>query len=202
MLAIGSVELISLLMGLSPSAAIESVLPEIEGADLDAPDVADIEVGPLSLILGWLSVGRVPILVLLVFALTSFGLAGYVVQWTAHSVLGAPLDALLASLPALVAAAYATRHLGRLLGRIFPRDHSEAASQTEMVGSFATIIRGEARRGAPAEAKASDLRGRTHYLLVEPDAEGESFSAGQRVFIVGQRSNVYRAVIRIEKIEG
>jgi hypothetical protein len=65
------------------------------------------------------------------------------------------------------------------------------------VGSYATIIRGEASQGAPAEAKASDLRGRTHYLLVEPAANGEVFAAGQRVFIVGQRGSVYRAVTKV-----
>ena len=42
-----------------------------------------------------------------------------------------------------------------------------------MVGSYATIIRGEAKRGQPAEAKTYDLRGRTHYVLIEPDDAGD-----------------------------
>ncbi len=202
MLAIGAVEAISLLAGFSPSASIDAALPdfELDGLDIevDSPGVdGGSALGPLSHMLGWLSVGRMPVLVLLVIFLTSFALAGFAVQAVAAQALGVPLHAGFASIPALAAGALATRHVGLWLGRLFPKDHSEAASQKELVGSFATIIRGEASRGAPAEAKASDLRGRTHYLLIEPDAEGEVFAAGQRVFIVGQRGSVYRAVTKV-----
>lgn len=207
MLAIGVVEGASLLVGFSPSASIESALPdvdipELDAPGLDAPEVGHVEVGPFSQILGWFSVGRVPILVLLVIALSSFAIAGYVVQWTAQGVIGAPLSAGLAALPATVAAAYSTRWLGRWLGRIFPRDHSEAASRTDLVGSYATIIRGTARQGMPAEAKTTDLRGRSHYILLEPGDPSQTYSAGDRVFIVGLDRNIYRAVTRIDTPEG
>ena len=203
MLAIGGIELAALLLGFSASGSIEAALPDAApdtDVDTDAVEATAGAVGPLSHVLGWLSVGRMPILVLLVIFLTSFALAGYGVQLLATSILGAPIAALLAALPALVGGAYATRHLGRWLGSIFPRDQTEAASQKELIGSYATIIRGEARPGKPAEAKASDLRGRTHYLLIEPDVETEIFSAGQRVFIVGQRDNVYRAITKLKNV--
>jgi hypothetical protein len=203
MLAIGAVELASLLIGFSPSSSIESMLPEVDVPDIDAPDVpeADIsgaELGPLSAVLSWFSVGRMPILILLVIFLTAFGLAGWIVQAVAGS-LGGALNTWLAAVPALLAGAFATRHLGRWLGRIFPRDHSEAASQLDLVGSYATIIRGEARHGQPAEAKTTDLRGRTHYVLLVPNEAETTYAAGDRVFIVGRDSNVYRAVHRISK---
>lgn len=207
MLAIGVIEGISLLAGFSPSASIESALPDIDIPELDAPDLqgpdaAHVEIGPLSQLLGWFSVGRVPILVLLVIALSSFAIAGYVVQWTAQGVIGAPLSAGLAALPATIAAAYSTRWLGRWLGRIFPRDHSEAASRDDLIGSYATIIRGTARQGMPAEAKTTDLRGRSHYILLEPGDPSQTYSAGDRVFIVGLDRNIYRAVTRIDTKEG
>jgi YqiJ-like protein len=201
MLAIGAVELASLLVGFSPSSAIESALPDV-GIDVDAPDASGAELGPFSLVLGWLSVGRVPFLVVLVIFLTSFGIAGYLVQWWVVWVMGGPLNAWLAAIPALVAAAFATRHVGRWLGRVFPRDHSEAASQKELIGSYATIIRGEARPGQPAEAKAEDLRGRSHYILLEPSDADTTYKAGDRVFIVGQEKNVYRAVTKLNTQEG
>lgn len=206
MLAIGALELFALLVGFSPSAAVEAALPDVdlpEAPEMAAPDVpAPVEVGPFSQILGWFSVGRVPILVLLVIALTSFSVAGYAVQWTATGLVGAPLEAGLAALPALVAAAYSTRWLGRWLGRIFPRDHSEAASRSDLIGSYATIIRGTALRGQPAEARTTDLRGRTHYILLEPSDAGQSYTAGDRVFLVGQERNIYRAVTKLETREG
>lgn len=199
MLAIGVVEAVSLLSGFSPTAAIEDALPDIDlpEAGLDAPAMNGAEIGPFSLILGWLSVGRVPLLIVFVIALTSFGLAGWLIQGLAGQVMGAPLTPWLASIPALAASAFACRHLGRWLGRIFPRDHTEVASQRELIGSYATIIRGEAKIGQPAEAKTTDLRGRTHYVLLVPDDAGTVYSAGDRVFIVGQDKNVYRAITKL-----
>ena len=214
MLAIGAIELLSLVIGFSPSSSIESVLPEVEVPDLEVPDIdvpevpeadADLggaDLGPLSAILSWLSVGRLPILILFVIFLTAFGLTGYLVQGLARSLIGSPVNAWIAVLPALAGGAYATRHLGRWLGRIFPRDHTEAASQKELIGSYATIIRGEAKRGQPAEAKTTDLRGRTHYVLIEPNEAGTTYAAGDRVFIVGKDKNVYRAVTRLQTQQG
>ncbi len=195
MLAIATLELVSLLVGFSPSASLESALPDVEVPD--TPDMAGAEIGPFSVVLGWLSVGRLPLLVLLVIALTSFGLAGWAVQALATAVAGGAINGWLAAIPALAAGAFATRHIGRWLGRIFPRDQTEAASQQELVGSFATVIRGSARQGQPAEAKAQDLRGRTHYLLLEPNEPGVTYGAGDRVFIVSKDRNVYRAVDRL-----
>jgi hypothetical protein len=209
MLAIGALELFALLVGFSPSASIESALPEVDVPDVpeiagpDAPDLpAPAELGPFSQILGWFSVGRVPILVLFVIALTSFAVAGYVVQWTAMGTFGAPLSAGIAAIPAVAAAAYSTRWLGRWLGRIFPRDHSEAASRRDLIGSYATIIRGTAAKGQPAEARTTDLRGRTHYILLEPSEATETYAAGDRVFIVGQDRNIYRAVTKLDTKQG
>jgi hypothetical protein len=201
MLAIGAIELASLLIGFSPSSNIESMLPEVDIPDVDAPDIDGPELGPLSAILSWFSVGRMPILVLLVIFLTAFALSGFLVQGLATSSFGGPLNAWLASIPALVGGAFATRHLGRWLGKIFPRDETDVASQRDMVGSFATIIRGEARQGQPAEAKTHDLRGRTHYILLEPQDPATTYATGDRVFIVGKDKNIYRAVTKVSSEE-
>ena len=204
MLAIGVMEVVSLLIGFSPSGSIEDALPDVPDPDLpDAPDASGAaDVGAVGQALGWLSVGRLPLLMLLVIALTTFGLSGWIVQWLAERAIGVPLSAWIASIPAIITAAYATRHLGRWLGRIFPRDHTEAASQKELIGSYATIIRGEARQGQPAEAKTTDLRGRSHCILLEPEDPALTYGAGDRVFIVGQDKNIYRAVTRLSKPQG
>lgn len=59
-LAIAVIELAGLLFGAQPSAIVDSALP-----DLDT-DVPDIELGPLSQTLSWLSFGRLPALVVLI----------------------------------------------------------------------------------------------------------------------------------------
>lgn len=200
MLGIGAIELVALLMGFSPSAAIDASLPDFDPpeVDVDGPDGA-IELGPLSATLNWLSVGKVPFLVLLVIFLTSFGLGGYLVQAITTQLLGSMMPAWLAALPALTVAAYACRHLGAWFGRVFPQVETDATSQKDLVGGFATIIRGEARQGAPAEAKTKDGRGRTHYILVEPEEAGQALTAGRRVFLIRQQGNIYRAVTRVER---
>jgi len=197
MLAIGVIELLSLLTGFSPSASIEAALPDIDIPDLEAPELSGAEVGPFSQILSWFSVGRLPFLALLVIFLTGFALSGYLVQWFAIGAAGAALNPWIAAVPALVGAGYAMRYVGRWLGNIFPRDQSEAASRADLVGSYATIIRGEAKQGQPAEAKTTDLRGRTHYILLEPGDPGTTYTTGDRVFIVGREKTVYRAVTRL-----
>ena len=88
MLAIGVVELLSLLTGFSPSSAIETAFPALDVPDLEAPELSGAEVGPLSQILSWFSVGRLPFLALLVIFLTGFALSGYLVQAAAIGLIG------------------------------------------------------------------------------------------------------------------
>lgn len=210
MLVIAVVELLGTLMGLAPSGLLDSLLPEtdldldgdvefdasggsaLEGDIVTAPDAPSA--GPLSQVLGWLCVGRVPILVLLVCFLTAFGLTGLIVQGLVAGLMGFTLPALLAVIPALIVALPATRHLGLALSALMPKEQTEAVSQRGFVGRIATIIRGEARTGQPAEAKLSDQYGQTHYLLVEPDEADAVLMAGQEVLIVRLVSGRYHAI--------
>lgn len=216
MLIIAAVEIVGALMGMPASAALDSMLPEIDadldldvdadldlGADYaggpldaDAPSVPDApSPGPLSQILGWLCVGKVPILVLLIVFLTAFGLAGFLVQGAVRGLIGAPLPVIIAVVPALFAAIPATRAAGLTLAKIMPKEQTEAVSQKRFIGKIATIVRGEARKGLPAEAKFSDRHGQTHYVLIEPDDEKETFAQGSKVVIVKQTGSTYRAIL-------
>ena len=204
---IALVEIAGALLGLAPSGFIDNLLPDLEADaefDLDAdtsPLNADVAAapeapgaGPLSQVLGWLCVGRVPILVLLIVFLTAFGLTGFMLQGAVATVFSNPAPAWLAVWPALAAALPATRYCGLALARIMPKEQTEAVSRAGFVGRIATIIRGEARRGLPAEAKLADAYGQTHYLLVEPDDDGARLAAGEEVLIVRQTGGRYRAI--------
>lgn len=201
---IALVEIVGLLLGFSASGAIDSHIPDLHAdvhfdahiphvhADVHAPD--GLGPGPLSHVLSWLCIGRVPILVLLVAFLCAFGIAGLIVQSMARGVLGFPLPALVATLPALVVAFPATRYIGLGLARVMPREETEAVSQAEFVGKVAVVTRGTARRGLPAEAKLRDAHGQAHYVLVEPDEDGETFAEKAEVLIVQQAGSVYRVI--------
>ncbi len=215
MLIIAAVELVGALMGMPASAMLDSLLPEID-ADIDLDFEADYSGGPLdadapsvpngpspgalSQILGWLCVGKVPVLVLLIVFLTAFGLVGFIIQGLVSGIIGVSLPAVIAVVPALFAAIPSTRVAGLTLAKIMPKEQTEAVSQKHFIGKVATIVRGEARKGAPAEAKLTDSFGQTHYVLVEPDDDTESFRQGAGVIIVRQSGSIYQAIVNTSAV--
>ena len=203
-LAIALIEMIGLLVGIQPSAAIDSAMPDFDVPDVDAPnadiDVGSVELSPLSHTLTWLSFGRVPALVILILMAASFGLIGFIEQEALRRSFGFTLDPWIASIPAAIGAVFATRHGGRLLGRIMPKEETDAVSTTAFVGRVATVFRGQASTGSPAEAKLSDIHGKTHYLLVEPEEASQVFAEGSEVVIIRQEGSIYRAITRLKPV--
>ena len=194
-LVIALIELAGVLIGLSPSEAIDSTLPEV---DVDAPD---FELAPLSQFLNWLSFGRLPALIVLILATTSFGLAGFVIQEIMRRGFGFALDPTIASAPAAIAALFSMHHVGHWLGRLMPREETEAVSSAEFVGRVATVFRGTASSGQPAEAKLTDIHGKTHYVLVEPDDATEALGEGSEVVLVRRQGHVFRAIVRLKPVQ-
>ncbi len=192
MLLIALAEAVGTLLGVSPAGLVDQLMPD---ADVDADMPVDGGVhgvaaggGWLSGLLGWLCVGRVPLLVLLVALLTSFGLAGFVVQSLVRSLTGGHLPALLAVVPAVMLALPPTRWLALGLSRMMPKEETDAVSTRTFIGRVATITRGVASPGMPAEARLRDATGHTHYVLVEPDEADDRFEQGVEVLITGQTS--------------
>lgn len=152
-------------------------------ADFDAPDWLD-----------WLGFGRVPLLVVFVLLLASFGLIGLIGQQVAHDVFGGLLPAWIAAPGAGALALPATGLSARLLAPILPQDHTTAIDVDDLVGSGATILTGRATTGSPARARVEDWHGQAHYLMVEPDNAGQVFEEGERVLLVRREGEVFRAI--------
>lgn len=191
-LAIALIELLGLVFGAQPSAVVDSALP-----DFDA-DVPEMELGPLSQSLSWLSFGKLPALVVLILISASFGLIGFAGQEALRRVIGFAIDPWLASVPAAVGAAFVTRHAGLALARIMPKEETDAVSTKAFVGRVATVFRGVAAIGHPAEAKLTDIHGKTHYVLIEPDEGEASMPEGSEVVIISQSGPVYRAISKLK----
>lgn len=193
MLLITALELIGALLGMGVSQFLESLLPET-----DAPPDADADAGAsiptLSLVLTWLRVGQMPILILLVLFLTLFGLIGLGIQAASQSVLGLFLPRSVAGLAALCATLPCFRLSSGLLMRIAPKDETSAVSDATFVGRVATITIGIAKQGSPAEAKLQDQFGQTHYIMVVPDNDEDSFSQGDQVLLVRKTQAVFTAI--------
>ena len=144
---------------------------------------ADADAGHL---LGWLGVGEVPLLMLLVVLLAWFGTLGLALQQTIG-----PIPPWLASGAALAAALPLTGLSARGLARIMPRDETTAVSLDTLVGKRATVTVGIARRGSPAQARVRDVHGQSHYVMIEPVGDGEAIAAGETVLLVRREGEIF-----------
>jgi len=170
MLLIGVVEAIGLGGG--------AVLGDGVDADVDG----DLD-GHASL-LNWLNVGKLPLLMLIVVFLFSFGLVGLILQQVIAAVFGRPGPWWIAVPLAVAAALPFTRLFGRVVARILPTDETTAVARETLVGRWATIVTGKAEVGSAAQARVRDVHGQAHYVMIEPDDAGEVFEEGAQVIIV------------------
>lgn len=181
--------MLMLLIGVAELAGLGSGLAADADLDLDT-DLGD---GGPSL-LQWLNAGRLPLLMLLVVLLLSFGLTGLVLQRVILAGLGTVAPWFVAVPIALAAAIPLTRSAGGLLGRLLPRDETSAVSRDTLVGRIAVIVTGEAASGSPAQARTRDAYNQPHYVMVEPDTADEIFAQGETVVLVRQAGATFFAV--------
>jgi len=202
MLGVAFLEGVATLLGAGISGFLDSLLPDAE-MDLEIPDLtANSDLGAsevpatttLSKLLGWLRVGEVPILVLLVIFLTGFGLIGLGIQSFVHTASGFLLPGLVASAIALFLALPMVRVVGGGIGKIMPKDETDAVAEHSLVGRIAVITLGTAAKDSPAEAKVRDQHGLTHYVMVEPDEAKDRFTAGTAVLLIKQAGSVFKAI--------
>ncbi len=160
------------------------------GGDFDVD--ADTDVDALS----WLGVGRVPLMILLVVFLASFGLIGLVGQQVVLGMTGAFVAPLIAVPAAAVLALPVTGLLARGIGRILPRDFTTAIDIDDLAGSGAVIVTGRATRGSPARARVEDRHGQAHYVMAEPDTSDAAFVEGEYILLVRREGDIFRAISR------
>jgi Protein of unknown function (DUF1449) len=191
MLAIAVVEGIGLVLGASATHWLDSLLhhPEVEG----------VETGMADSWLGWLHVGKVPLLALVVLLLAAFAIVGFVVNMVVHGLFGIYVPAVIGAPIAFFAALPVVRVTGRALGRVMPRDETFAVSLDSLVGRMATILGGTARQGFPAQARVTSEYGQVIYVMVEPDNAQATFGASEPVLLVKRLSGTRFQGIRNPK---
>lgn len=178
LLCIATVEGIALLLGANISEWLQHALP----------DPWDSVNGPFDKVLGWLHVGKVPILVIVVIFLAGFAITGFAMNMVMHRLFGIYITTLLSVPLAVVAALPCVRILGAGLARVIPSDESAAVTLDTLIGRVATVVSGTARFGYPSQAKVVAHTGQTLYVMVEPDNETTRFSVGASVLLVRQIS--------------
>ncbi len=194
MLVIALLEGAGSLLGAGISGLLDGMLPDIDlDIDLDAPDID----GPsgFTKLLGWLRIGQVPALMILIVFLTSFGLIGLALQSFCLSLTGVFLPGVVAVLPALLLALPVVRCMGGVMAKILPKDETYAVSETDFIGRVATVTLGRATKGNPTRAKLKDRFGTTHYVMVEPDSDSDTLQYGQAVILVARKGAVFSAIL-------
>jgi len=194
MLMIAVLEGVAALLGAGVSSALESLLPESELSP--HTEVGQIEAdSALSRFLGWLRIGEVPLLMLLVIFLLCFGLVGLLLQGVIHNLLGILLSGWLAVPLVLVISLPCVRVTGGVLQQILPKDETSAVTEDSLLGRVAIITLGTARESYPAEARVKDQHGYNHYVQVEPDSTGAEFAQGTEVLLLSRLGAVYKGIL-------
>ena len=176
LLLIAIVEGIALSLGGNVSEWLEHYLP----------DPWDSVHGPFDKALGWLHVGKVPFLVLLVLFLAGFAITGFALNMVMHGLFGLWLTPIITVPLAFFAALPVVRILGAGLARLIPQDETYAVGFDSLVGRLGTIVNGTARKGLAAQARVRNEHGADLYVMVEPDSEELSLPSGTQVLLVKQ----------------
>ncbi|MFZ4700912.1 MAG: YqiJ family protein [Candidatus Methylumidiphilus sp.] len=172
---IGAIEMVSLLVGVSLAGALDHI------ASIHIEGVADSW-------LGWLHVGKVPMLVLLVILLTAFALTGFAFNAAYYGFYGVFPKPLISSGIALLIALPIVRIFSNFISRFMPKDETSAVLLESLVGQVAVVVNGTAKKGYPAQAKVKNHQGQTFYIHVEPDNENVQFVMGETVLLIKQIS--------------
>lgn len=186
-LVLGVFEALSLVIGLSMMSALDQWVP----ADVEYD--ADISGSGLTGIAGWLCLNRLPLLIWFVLALTSFAIAGYLVNYISLIVSATLLPQLFTLPIAVVGSALSCRYLGRVLADLLPKNESTAISLDDLSGYVGTITLGCAIKGMPSEAVVRDKHQQKHYVLVEPETSGIEFASGTQVVLLKREGRVWSA---------
>lgn len=181
------------LFGSGISSAIDSLLPETDlnpHTEVSNPD-AD---GALSRLLGWLRIGEVPILMLLIIWLLSFSLTGLLLQGFIQGLFGILLPSIVAVIIAFGISMPCVRFFGGLLQKIMPKDETSAVTSDSLLGRIAIVTQGIAKHNYAAEARVMDQHGYNHYIQLEPDQMQDEFSQGCEVLLLSRQGAVYRGI--------
>lgn len=156
-------------------------------------EIPDPTLSGFKSIFSWLGIGRVPIVVLLIIFLLLFGMFGLFVEGIGWSLLGMPIPMIFAIIISLSFTLPLQKYLCIGISKIIPQDETEVISEETFIGKIATIVIGTAKQGKPAQAKLR-IEHQTHYLMVEPDHNDESFGQGESVIIVKKSGSKFVAI--------
>lgn len=193
MLIIGLFEGLGTLMGVGFGNMLDSLIPDYDvNPEFDVAEAGSNNA--LSRLLGWLRVGKIPLLMILIALLIAFGCCGLALNLLSASLLGWMLPLWLSVPAALIASLPVTRGVARILEAILPKDESTSVSLESLIGRQAFITLGEASSERSAEARVTDQHGTTHYILLQAEQGHGPFTPGKPLLLVRRSENTFVAI--------
>jgi hypothetical protein len=184
MVALGGIELVTMLVGFSISTLVgDGVAVE---ADADSHDA----LGGMFL---WINAGRLPLLILIILALGVFSIEGFLLQGIAHLV-GAALPVAIAALAAAAGSIPVIRTTSRGLARIIPRDETYAVSDADFVGKVAVVSIGPLDQGLPGRVRLKDVFGNWHTVPARASPDSTALAVGASVLLVDRDAKSFIAI--------
>jgi membrane protein implicated in regulation of membrane protease activity len=182
MVALGGIELLTMILGFSIS--------ELIGKDFALETESHSAIGGLFL---WINAGRLPLLILLILALGVFAIAGFLLQAVAHSV-GTAVPVALAALAALAISLPAIRVTSRSIARIIPRDETYAVDEADFIGHVAEVSIGPLDQGLPGKVRLKDVFGNWHSVAARASPESTPLPVGASVLLVDRDARCFIAI--------
>ena len=182
MVALGGIELLTMIVGFSIS--------ELIGKDFALETESHSAIGGLFL---WINAGRLPLLILLILALGVFAIAGFLLQAVAHS-LGTAVPVTLAALAAAAVSLPAIRVTSRGIARIIPRDETYVVDNDDFVGHVAEVSVGPLDQGLPGRVRLKDVFGNWHSLVARASPESTPLPVGASVLLVDRDARSFIAI--------
>ncbi len=184
-LALGVFELLAVLLGLSLLNTIDDILP--------AKTDVDFRQHTAGYILNWLCLGKLPLLIWLALALTSFAILGYAINhlsllWIYHF---QPLWRVV-SYSALLTI-FSIHFTGNWLARLLPQHTTDTVDRDDLAGSVGRITIGTATCDSPAKALVKDAFLQRHYVTVIPDSPKETLTQGTSIILLCRKDGLWLA---------
>jgi len=182
MVALGGIELLTMIVGFSIS--------ELIGKDFALETESHSAIGGLFL---WINAGRLPLLILLILALGVFAIAGFLLQAVAHSI-GTAVPVALAALAAFAISLPAIRVTSRGIARIIPRDETYAVDEADFIGHVAEVSIGPLDQGLPGRVRLKDVFGNWHSLVARASPDSTPLPVGASVLLVDRDAKSFIAI--------
>jgi membrane protein implicated in regulation of membrane protease activity len=182
MVALGGIELLTMIVGFSIS--------ELIGKDFALETESHSASGGLFL---WINAGRLPLLILMILALGVFAIAGFLLQAIAHSV-GTAVPVTLAALAAAAISLPAIRVSSRGIARIIPRDETYAVEEADFVGHVGEVSIGPLDQGLPGKVRLKDVFGNWHSVAARASPDSTPLPVGASVLLVDRDAKCFIAI--------